>query len=279
MITLNIIIVLLVMTSASAVKVGTFDLSRLVLNEELDEDESLLVDTADSRIVGGHETTIEDHPYQVSFIVNNSYFCGGIILSQDWIMTAAHCAQNVDPTTVVLRAGSTFRKNGTIIPIALVASHPEYDDPAFDKDVAVMKTVKPMEFGETMQPVALPALGAKLEPNSEIVVSGWGRTVQGAPTIPDRLMNVTLDVVSHFKCNLSYYLDLTDNMWCAGNFFLGGKGTCQGDSGGAAVQNGTVMGIVSFGRGCGQPLSPSVFAATYSPANWNFIKETTGLLH
>lgn len=87
------------------------------------------------------------------------------------------CTFSVDPTTVVLRAGSTFRKNGTIIPIALVASHPEYDDPAYDKDVAVMKTVKPMEFGETMQPVALPALGARLEPNSEIVVSGWGRTV------------------------------------------------------------------------------------------------------
>ncbi|XP_028174844.1 trypsin theta-like, partial [Ostrinia furnacalis] len=45
------------------------------------------------RIVGGQETTIEEHPYQVSFIVNNSYFCGGFIVSEDYILTAGHCAQ------------------------------------------------------------------------------------------------------------------------------------------------------------------------------------------
>lgn len=45
------------------------------------------------RIVGGQETTIEEHPYQVSFIVNNSYFCGGFIVSENFILTAAHCAQ------------------------------------------------------------------------------------------------------------------------------------------------------------------------------------------
>lgn len=82
---------------------------------------------------------------------------------------------SVDPTTVVLRAGSTFRKNGTIIPIASVIPHPEYDNPKFDKDVAVMKTVEPLEFSETIQPIPLPWKNRFMTGGTEIIVSGWGR--------------------------------------------------------------------------------------------------------
>ncbi|KAJ2950824.1 hypothetical protein O0L34_g9095 [Tuta absoluta] len=231
----------------------------------------------DNKIVGGQETTIEEHPYQVSFIVNNSYFCGGFIVSEKYILTAAHCAQDVDPTTVVLRAGSTFRKNGTIIPIAEVIPHPEYNKPAFDKDVAVMKTVEPMEFTETIQPIDLPWRGRAMRGGTEIVVSGWGRTKQGASSIPDRLMDVQIPVVYYAECLTVYATVLTRNMWCGGNFFLGGQGTCQGDSGGAAIQDGMAVGIVSFGRGCGQALSPSVFADIAAPTIRNFIHQHTGL--
>ncbi|GBP80156.1 Trypsin-2 [Eumeta japonica] len=100
---------------------------------------------------------------------------------------------------------------------------------------------------------------------------------QGASSIPDRLMDVRIPVVEYWKCVLSYATVLTDNMFCAGNFFLGGQGTCQGDSGGAAVQDGQAVGIVSFGRGCGQPLSPSVFADIAAPEIRDFITKHTGL--
>jgi hypothetical protein len=77
---------------------------------------------------------------------------------------------------VVLRAGSTWRRNGTVIPIAKVIAHPEYDSPRFDKDVAVMKTAKPLTFNDKMQPIALPPVGRHMRWGSEILVSGWGRT-------------------------------------------------------------------------------------------------------
>ncbi|GBP51874.1 Trypsin-3, partial [Eumeta japonica] len=144
-------------------------LDRLIFDDGQPEEVS------NSRIVGGEESTIEDHPYQVSFIVNNSYFCGGFIVSKDYILTAAHCSQNVDPSTVVLRAGSTWRKNGTIIPIAEVTPHPEYDNPAFDKDVAVMRTVSPIEFTDTIQPVPLPTKGRPMRGRTDVCVIGWGR--------------------------------------------------------------------------------------------------------
>ncbi|CAH2979648.1 unnamed protein product [Chilo suppressalis] len=239
-------------------------------------DDPLPVVSSD-RIVGGQEIDIIEVPYQVSFIVNNSYFCGGFIVSEKHILTAGHCAQNVDPSTVVLRAGSTWRKNGTIIPIAKVTPHPQYNDPAFDKDVAVMQTVEPMNFDETMQPIPLAPMNRKMKGGTEIVVSGWGRTREGAPTIPDHLMAVQIPVVTWNQCYMTYFSVLTENEFCAGNLFLGGQGTCQGDSGGTAIQDGMAVGIVSYGRGCGQPLSPSVFADVAAPTIREFIKEHTGL--
>lgn len=201
------------------------------------------------RIVGGHEVTCEEFPYQVNFIVNNSYFCGGFIVSDRYILTAAHCAQkyvtynyshlisindnrkiifsclqykflpiftdfnvqfkwwaflwnvsniyiqtvyehftddayhywqqiifSVDPSTVVLRSGSTFRKNGTIIPIEEVTPYPGYDKPPFDKDIAVMKTTNPIEFGRCTQPIPITPKGETPQPGTEMAVSGWGRT-------------------------------------------------------------------------------------------------------
>ncbi|XP_039746096.1 trypsin-1-like [Pararge aegeria] len=234
-----------------------------------------VVTRVDKRIVSGQEASIEDYPYQVSFIVNKSYFCGGFIVSERYILTAAHCAQNVDPSTVVLRAGSSYRTNGTLIPIVEIVPHPEYDNPPFDKDVAYIKTAEPLEFSETMKPIALPELNRPVKGYME--VAGWGRLEQGASTIPNRLMSVSLPVVNYWQCIFSYPTVLTRNMVCGGNFFLGGKGTCQGDSGGTAIQDGLAVGIVSFGRGCGSALSPSVFANIAAPTIRNFITKNTGL--
>ncbi|CAG9791752.1 unnamed protein product [Diatraea saccharalis] len=268
----------------TAIKTLTcFSTNDIILSEKvpIPEDDPVFMDipqiNSSDRIVGGQEASIEEYPHQVSFIVNNSYFCGGFIVSERYIITAAHCAQNVDPSTVVLRAGSSWRRNGTIIPIEKVIPHPEYNNPAFDKDVAVMKTVEPMTFGETMQPISLPPLNRQMKGGTDILVSGWGRTQQGAASIPERLMDVQIPVVNFLQCRLVYYNVLTENEFCAGNYFLGGQGTCQGDSGGAATQEGMAVGIVSYGRGCGQPLSPSVFADIAAPVIRNFIKEQTDL--
>nr|AFK64830.1 trypsin-like proteinase [Chilo suppressalis] len=190
-------------------------------------DDPLPVVSSD-RIVGGQEIDIIEVPYQVSFIVNNLYFCGGFIVSEKHILTAGHCAQNVDPSTVVLRAGSTWRKNGTIIPIAKVTPHPQYDDPAFDKDVAVMQTVEPMNFDETMQPIPLAPMNRKMKGGTEIVVSGWGRTREGAPTIPDHLMAVQIPVVTWSQCYTTYFGVTNDDVF-GGDFFLVGREATCGD--------------------------------------------------
>ncbi|CAG4987875.1 unnamed protein product [Parnassius apollo] len=97
--------------------------------------------------------------------------------------------------------------------------------------------------------------------------------------ILEQLMAVNLTVVNHKLCQVAYFvLDITKNMICAdGDFFLGGASTCEGDSGGVGAIDGIARGIVSFGRGCGQPLSPSAFTDISAPAIRNFIAKHTGL--
>ncbi|CAH2063815.1 unnamed protein product, partial [Iphiclides podalirius] len=254
-------------------------MSNIVLSERVPIHNGISNDTDDTqRIVGGRRATCEEFPHQVNFIVNNSYFCGGFIISERYILTAAHCAQNVNPTTVVLRSGSTFRENGTVLPIIEVIPYPNYDRPPFDKDVAVMKTAEVIKFNSCTQPMALPKKGPPPRPGTIMTVSGWGRTKEGASTLPDMLMAVDLPVVSHSRCQAAYWtLTITENMLCAGNFFMGDKSTCQGDSGGVASVNGVAAGIVSFGRGCGQRFSPSVFTNIAAPVMRDFIKKHTRL--
>ncbi|XP_013161534.1 PREDICTED: trypsin 3A1-like [Papilio xuthus] len=235
-------------------------------------------DTNEERIVGGRNATCEEFPHQVSFVVNNSYFCGGFIISDQYILTAAHCAQEVDPSTVVMRIGSTWRKNGTKVTVTEVIPYPEYNNPPYDKDIAVMKIAEPLQFDACTQPIALPPKGLSASYGEVITVSGWGRTKQGVTMIPDRLMAVNLTVVNHTLCRAAYLpLSITENMLCAGNFFLGGQSTCQGDSGGIGAINNVARGIVSFGRGCGQPLAPSVFTDISAPDMRDFITKHTGL--
>lgn len=49
------------------------------------------VQLSNDRIVGGYETTIEEHPWQVSLQYASSHRCGGSIIGQKWILTASHC--------------------------------------------------------------------------------------------------------------------------------------------------------------------------------------------
>ncbi|CAK1578014.1 unnamed protein product [Parnassius mnemosyne] len=231
------------------------------------------------RIVGGRYATCEEFPHQVSLVINNSFFCGGFIVSKRFILTAAHCVKNADPPNVIVSSGSTFHTNGTILPLIEITIHPEYNKPIFEKDVAVMKTAKPIQFNSCTQPIKLPPKGLTLKSGIVITASGWGRTQRGAPQILERLMAVNLTVVNHMLCQVAYFvLDITKNMLCAdGDFFFGRANTCEDDSGGVGAIDRIARGIVSFGRECGQPLSPSVFTDISAPDIRDFITKHTGL--
>nr|XP_032512157.1 uncharacterized protein LOC116766424 [Danaus plexippus plexippus] len=181
----------------------------------------------------------------------------------------------IDPTTVILRAGSTYRGNGTIIPIDEIVAHPEYNDSPFDKDVGYIRTSNPIQFTGAMKPI--PLVNESEPCSNRVNVSGWGRLMEGQNPLPLRLRAVNVPVVDYFRCKMAYPRILTRNMVCVGNFVLGGQGTCQGDSGDAGVDNGRACGIVSFARGCARPMSPNVFTNIAAGPVRRFITDNTGV--
>ncbi|XP_075979210.1 transmembrane protease serine 9-like [Anticarsia gemmatalis] len=231
-------------------------------------------------ISGGYSVSIKDFPYQVSIYIgrgdqNDRFHCGGSIISNNYILTAAHCLDGVKVSQIVVRAGSAYQKKGTIIKITDMILHSDYSINTIDNDVAVIRAAAPIEFNDVIQPIRLPNNNRPLEVGSIITASGWGETESSAES--NILLAVKVPVVSEERCYRVFPDRLTKNMFCAGGLQTGGKAVCQGDSGGPAVQNGVQYGIVSWGRPCALPNFPDVYTKIQAPSIRGFIAKHTGV--
>ncbi|XP_026745213.1 trypsin beta-like [Trichoplusia ni] len=243
--------------------------------QELDVDLEEACPELSGQIIGGRPTSVNRHPYQVSMVLNGNSFCGGFIVSREYVLTAAHCVQNTSPSAIRLRVGSTRRDSGgRIVRVANITVHPQYGRPQFDNDIAALRLVRPLTFNANIRPIRLPQ-PRQAVPLVRLTVTGWGLTAPGGRRIPRTMMEANVPVVPHWLCRLSYGDALTGNMFCGGHFLIGGVSSCQGDSGGPAVFRGTAFGVVSFARGCALPLSPTVFTNLASLRNW--ITDNTGV--
>ncbi|GBP90121.1 Trypsin [Eumeta japonica] len=109
------------------------------------------------QIIGGRPSSVRRHPYQVSMVINRQSFCGGFIISRDYVITAAHCVQNTAPSGIRLRVGSTRRDaGGRIVAVSNVTVHPQYGRPRFDNDVAVLRLARPLVLSAAVRPARLP---------------------------------------------------------------------------------------------------------------------------
>ncbi|KAF9813182.1 hypothetical protein SFRURICE_015671, partial [Spodoptera frugiperda] len=242
---------------------------------ELDVELEAACPELSGQIIGGRPSSIQRHPYQVSMVLNGNSFCGGFIISPDYVVTAAHCVQNTSPAAIRLRVGSTRRDSGgRIVRVASVIVHPQYGRPQFDNDIAVLRLARPLTFNANIRAIKLPQPRQPV-PLVRLTVTGWGLTAVGGRRIPRIMMEANVPVVPHWLCRLSYGQSLTSNMFCGGHFLIGGVSSCQGDSGGPAVFRDTAFGVVSFARGCALPLSPTVFTNIASLRNW--IRDNTGI--
>ncbi|KAF9411510.1 hypothetical protein HW555_009702 [Spodoptera exigua] len=268
--------------------------------QELDVELEEACPELSGQIIGGRPTSVQRHPYQVSMVLNGNSFCGGFIISQDYVLTAAHCVQKrskfedivrrvyrfgisgvkaglvtTSPTAIRLRVGSTRRDSGgRIVRVANVTVHPQYGRPQFDNDIAALRLARPLTFNANIRAIRLPQPRQPV-PLVRLTVTGWGLTAVGGRRIPRIMMEANVPVVPHWLCRLSYGQSLTNNMFCGGHFLIGGVSSCQGDSGGPAVFRDTAFGVVSFARGCALPLSPTVFTNIASLRNW--ITDNTGV--
>jgi trypsin len=223
-----------------------------------------------SAIVGGSDASAGDIPWIVS-LSTSSHFCGGAILNNNTVLTAASCVDGVPAPNLRLRYGSRrHASGGTFVGVRTVVVHPDFSAATHANDIAILHTATPITFGPEAQPVSLPlplgglpGLGDDPAAGTDLLVAGWGTTSQGG-SFPATLKKVTVPVVSRSSCRSSYGTTaITDAMLCAG-VNAGGKDRCDGDVGGPATMTGPLgqpelVGVISWGRGCAQAGYPGVY--------------------
>ena len=232
----------------------------------------------DTRIVGGVVAPPDLHPFQVALLQKNvpsnyqAQFCGGSLVANQYIVTAAHCSDVLAKDVTVLVGTRTLIGKGTTnrIDVSEIYIHPKYQSYSEDYDVAVWKLARPVS-GITF--AQLPARGTDPSPYTNTTVTGWGALKYNHNSYPRELRAVSVPVVDRTTCNSpsSYSGTITSRMFCAGQK---GKDACQGDSGGPITQspsNKTLIGVVSFGTGCGWARYPGVYTRLAEPEIYDFV--------
>ncbi|XP_077384264.1 serine protease hepsin isoform X1 [Festucalex cinctus] len=232
---------------------------------------------AADRIVGGVEARQGMWPWQVSLQYNGVHKCGGSIISDRWVVSAAHCFPKRNGSISHWRVlmGSIYNKptNANVAEVKTIVYHSSFlpfvvdyiDD--HSRDIAVVALAKPITFNEYIQPICLPAYGQRLRDGQMGTVIGWGSlglTVYQT----DVLHEVNVPVISDAICNGPDYYDnqITASMFCAG-LEKGGADSCQGDSGGpfmaedrlSKTSRYRLLGVVSWGIGCADAKKPGVY--------------------
>jgi secreted trypsin-like serine protease len=214
---------------------------------------------AETKIVGGTTAAIGGWPWAaaIAFEAQDgslNQFCGGSLIAENWVVTAAHC--DVRPhEKVILGRRDLTTDEGKVFSIKRVISHCNYDPVKNNSDIALIE-LEP-EPGFQQQPLNLiDPEDTDAQPDDKATVIGWGRTMEGG-NASAVLRQVEIPIVSNETCEQSYPNDISSNMICAGRE-AGGQDSCQGDSGGPLMVRGSGLewrqaGVVSFGVGCARP--------------------------
>ncbi|XP_069490831.1 trypsin-like [Ambystoma mexicanum] len=221
----------------------------------------------DDRIIGGYDCTPHSQPWQVYFTYNGQRWCGGTLINEYWIISAAHCYKQ--PKTLVAHLGehNVLEEEGTEqhIQVDKAYQHFYYNEYYMDNDFMMVKLDTPAKFNQYVQPIKMasrcPAEG------SQCLVSDWGNLLSTDVQYPAVLQCLGVPVLSEAICKASYPSQITKNMFCAG-YLEGGKDSCQGDSGGPLTCDGELMGVVSWGKGCAQKNYPGVYTKMCNFVTW-----------
>lgn len=187
------------------------------------------------QIVGGQESVAGTYPWMAALFVDGKYFCGGTLISEEWVVTAAHCLDgNALQVRVMLGAHNIKEEEeeGRLnINTMMFFTHPEYNPSLLQNDIALIHLGRSVQLTSRIRPVCLPGLADKerLFENMKVLATGWGRPSDTARGISPVLREVSLQTITNIECMKQYPTVLNPNIICISG--KEGKSTCKGDSG------------------------------------------------
>uniref|UniRef100_A0A182N2T7 Peptidase S1 domain-containing protein n=1 Tax=Anopheles dirus TaxID=7168 RepID=A0A182N2T7_9DIPT len=218
------------------------------------------------RIVGGRYAQDGDFPYQASFrtATGDMHICGGAVLNQQWVITAASCmfGRTTTDTRVVVGA-YRLSQGGFNLGLRRIIIHPNFADATLANDVAVVRVSSLMVLSDAVQGVQLGSYYVNVAYGA--LVSGWGRIEFSNPQFPDNLQYIAVNVISQLECRARfaapYDARIYDSTLCSSSPI--GQGTCLGDAGSPLVHGAELHGIVSWGIPCGEGYPDVIQARAY----------------
>jgi trypsin len=218
---------------------------------------------AESRIVGGNNAQQGDYPF---FVQGNG--CGASLIWDDVILTAAHCQGAFDGSVLVgPYIQSTTSGGAENIDVVRQIPHPSYDSNSEAYDFMILKLANPV-INPSLTPIAVNSFQSNPANNDVLTVIGFGATSEGGNG-SSRLQEVNVNYIDYQTCNNLYNGEIVDSVMLCAGVPGGGKDSCQGDSGGPIFdQEGTQVGVVSWGYGCARENSPGVYSRVSGVKDW-----------
>jgi len=234
-----------------------------------------------AQIVNGDDASECEWKWQVGLTQSSSNslpFCGGMLVSEEWALTAAHCVTRPDFYVVAgdwkpQRSSANKQK----IRASEVYRHPQYSDRTMVNDYALVKLATPMSMTGCVGTICLPSEDQVVKPGTTCWITGWG-TLSSGGSQPGTLQEAQVEIISGSDCvnKFAYKASEIDNtsMICAQGKTSSGAivDACQGDSGGPLVcQDGGswyIHGATSWGYGCAGRTYPGIWARVTAVRPW-----------
>jgi len=249
-----------------------------------------------TNIIGGKDAIPYSWPWQVTIYRkrNATYFshtCGASLISNQWILSAAHCFADTTLENYLIKLGVYNQFNADepgekILKLSEIHVNPKFNR-QLKYDISVLKLAEPVEFTDHISPVCLPTKQDEEQPTggTGVFLTGWGKTrpgPSGDPNVPigTNLQQLSIPVLSSEKCESVVGTDRAQVMLCFGGPEYKGKGSCFGDSGGPAVFQNPAnsgqfqqIGITSFGTGAGGATCEGYSVYTKVSSSLDFIRQ------